>query len=67
MLICAYCGNDNDERAAHPACRAESDRREAAGLCIFCGTKLADSDIAKGWRGHEACYGPYKFSGYPGS
>ena len=68
MGKCCYCGNDfvSNNGDGHSPCWAEFDRRKANALCKFCGEKLADSDIEERRLGHEACYGPYIFSGYPG-
>ena len=68
MVKCRCCGNGDvpEHEAVHAACGAEFDRRKAAELCMFCGTKLADSDIVKNTLGHEACYSPDIFTGYPG-
>ena len=68
MFLCKYCGHGGvpEHQYGHTACEAEFARRQKAELCMFCGTKLADSDIAAVSLGHEACYSPNVFSGYPG-
>ena len=68
MTTCRYCGNDDgpEHDTVHPACVAEYEKRKAAKLCVFCGEKLTDSEVAGSWTEHMKCPQSHSFSGYPG-
>lgn len=64
MNTCVYCGNGGvpEPDTVHAACGAEFDRRQAEGLCVFCGENIADN--AAGSCAHRKCSKSLNFSGY---
>lgn len=62
-MQCVYCGNGDDFRVCHAACREEFTSRLNRGACVACNRRNVAPEEA--WC--DMCFEPRSaFSGYPG-